>query len=149
MADSLVSRIGTEVAFKVSTYRQLILLGKVVKKMKKIIALMTAILFVLGISAVSFAADMAKPETAVKKTTEDKGMVKPMPIEEKKAAEKMTAKEKKAAKKQAAKEKKAAKKKAAEEKKAAKKQAAEEKKAAKKQAAGEKKAMEEKPATKK
>ena len=30
--------------------------------MKKVIALMTAILFVLAISAVSFAADTAKPE---------------------------------------------------------------------------------------
>ena len=104
--------------------------GKVVKKMKKVIALMTAILFVLGISVVSFAADAAKPAVAAPKAA-DKAVAEKKTTDDKAAPVKMTAEEKKAAKKKAAEDKAAAKKKAAEDKKAAApKKAAEDKKAA-------------------
>lgn len=103
--------------------------GKVVKKMKKVIALMTAILFVLGISVVSFAADAAKPAVAAPKAA-DKAVAEKKTTDDKAAPVKMTAEEKKAAKKKAAEDKAAAKKKAAEDKAAAKKKAAEDKKAA-------------------
>ena len=71
--------------------------------MKKVIALMTAILFALGISVVSFAADTAKPgatapkAAAEKKTTDDKAAPVKMTAEEKKAAKKKAAEDKKAA----------------------------------------------------
>jgi hypothetical protein len=146
MADLLESWIGTDVAFNI---RYLILLGKVVKKMKKVIALMTAILFVLGISVVSFAAETVKPGTTAPKAVEDKAAVKKMAVEDKATAEKKAVEDKAAAKKKAAEDKKAAKKKAAEDKKAAKKKAAEDKAAAKKMAVEDKKAAEEKPAAKK
>ena len=56
--------------------------------MKKVIALMTAILFVLGISVVSFAADTVKPGTTATKAAEEKAAAKKMTAEDKAAAEK-------------------------------------------------------------
>ena len=67
--------------------------------MKKVIALMTAVLFVLGISVVSFAAETVKPGTTATKAAEEKAAVKKMTAEEKAAAKKKAAEEKAATQK--------------------------------------------------
>lgn len=60
--------------------------------MKRVIALMTAILFVLGISVVSFAAETVKPDTTTK-AVEEKGAAKKKVAEDKVAAETKAAEE--------------------------------------------------------
>ena len=80
--------------------------------MKRVIALMTAILFVLGISVVSFAAETVKPATTATKAAEQKAAEKKV-AEDKAAAEKKVAEDKAAAKKKVAEDKAAAEKKAA------------------------------------
>ena len=94
MTDSLESWIGMDFVFNQTVNS----IGKVVKEMKKVIALITSILFVLGISVVSFAADTVKPETTATKAVEDKAVAKKKVTEEKAAAGKMTAEDKAAAK---------------------------------------------------
>ena len=69
--------------------------------MKRVIALMTAILFVLGISVVSFAAETVKPATTATKAAEQKAAEKKV-AEDKAAAEKKVAEDKAAAEKKAA-----------------------------------------------
>ena len=51
--------------------------------MRKFIALMTVILFVLGISVVSFAADTVKPATTATKAVDDKAAAKTKAVEPK------------------------------------------------------------------